>query len=80
MLDASELELLRDTVRLAGRLPRADFPDAEEIIAALAGDKKKEGGRIQWVLLESLGQARIVDGRHVAPNLVRASLRAALKD
>jgi 3-dehydroquinate synthase len=77
LLERSELELLRDAVRLCGRLPRADDLDRELIRRALAHDKKSTGGHVKWVLLERLGRARIVDDREIAPRLLGASLRAA---
>jgi 3-dehydroquinate synthase len=78
LLDAAELESLGGAVRLAGRLPRADDLDAETILRALRNDKKAVGGRVQWVLLEALGRARVVDGREVPARVVRTSLRSAL--
>lgn len=79
LLDASELELLREAVRVCGRLPRADDLDPTRIISALASDKKSVGGTIKWVLLERLGRARIVDGREIKARTLRASLRVALQ-
>ncbi|HEX8098173.1 MAG TPA: hypothetical protein VF507_09060, partial [Pyrinomonadaceae bacterium] len=79
LLDTSELESLREAVRLAGRLPRADDLDVDEIIAALARDKKSLGGQVRWVLLERVGRAKLVDGRHVTRPTLRASLRAVLQ-
>ena len=79
LLDSSELELLRDGIRLCGRLPRADDLDPTRIISALAADKKSIGGTIKWVLLERLGRARIVDGREINARTLRASLRVALQ-
>lgn len=79
LLDASELELLREAVRVCGRLPRADDLDPTRIISALASDKKSVGGAIKWVLLERLGRARIVDGREITARTLRASLRVALQ-
>ncbi len=79
LLDDSELELLRESVGLCGRLPRADDLDPKRIINALASDKKSVAGVIKWVLLERLGRARIVDGREINARLLRASLRAALQ-
>jgi 3-dehydroquinate synthase len=79
LLDGSELELLRDAVRLCGRLPRADDLNGDEIIRSLAHDKKSVGGHLKWVLLERIGRARIVDGREVGHRLLRASLRAGLQ-
>jgi len=78
LLDETGLESLRGAVRLAGRLPRAADLDAETILRALRSDKKSVGGHVQWVLLEGLGRARIVDGREVPARVIRKSLRAAL--
>ncbi|MGH9903659.1 MAG: 3-dehydroquinate synthase, partial [Pyrinomonadaceae bacterium] len=79
MLDAGELELLRETIRLAGRLPRADDLDEGTIIDAIRTDKKSVGGHVQWVLLKRLGKARVIGGKEIAPRTVRAALRAALR-
>jgi 3-dehydroquinate synthase len=78
LLDASELESLREAVRLAGRLPDAAGLDAETIRRATRMDKKAVGGSVRWVLLEALGRARVVDGREVPDRVVIASIRAAL--
>lgn len=79
LLASSELKLLRDAVRLCGRLPRADNLDARSIISAVAHDKKLVGGEIKWVLLKRIGEARIVDGIEITPRLLRASLSAGLR-
>jgi 3-dehydroquinate synthase len=79
LLARTELELLRATVRLAGRLPRADDLATDVLIAALAKDKKSVGGELQWVLLEGIGRPRIVAGRELPVQVLRASLRAALR-
>ncbi|HEY0081268.1 MAG TPA: 3-dehydroquinate synthase, partial [Pyrinomonadaceae bacterium] len=78
MLDASELESLRACVRLAGRLPRADDLDERAILRLIASDKKSVGGHVRWVLLERIGQARIVSGQEIPARVVREALRAAL--
>ena len=78
MLASSELESIRDCVRLAGRLPRADDLDERAILRAIASDKKSVGGQLRWVLLERIGRARIVGGQEIPPHVVRAALRAAL--
>jgi 3-dehydroquinate synthase len=78
LLEQTELECLRETVRLAGRLPQALDLDAETISRALRNDKKSVGGSVQWVLLERLGRARVVDGRDIPERVVRTSIRAAL--
>jgi 3-dehydroquinate synthase len=79
LLSPSELELLRDAVRLCGRLPRADDLCEDEIPSRVRHDKKMIGGQLKWVLLERVGRARIVDGKEIGQKLLRASLRAGLK-
>jgi 3-dehydroquinate synthase len=78
LLGASELESLREAVRLAGRLPSASDLDVETICGALRADKKSVGGSVRWVLLEGIGRARVVDGREVPGAVVRDSVRSAL--
>ena len=78
LLGASELESLREAVRLAGRLPSASDLDVETICRVLRADKKSVGGSVRWVLLEGIGRARVVDGREVPDAVVRESVRAAL--
>ena len=80
MLKASELELLRQAVDRCGPLPRAADLDGRELIRALSRDKKSVAGKIQWVLLERIGRARIVSGEDIAPELLRAALHTALRD
>lgn len=79
LLPDSELELLREGVRRAGRLPSAGDLSHREIAQALSADKKSVGGHVQWVLLEKIGRARIVGGENVPPRLLRESLEAALR-
>lgn len=79
MLSASELELLRAATGLCGRLPRASDLDQTAIAQSLARDKKSVGGHVQWVLLEALGHAVLVDEREITPQLLRDSLRAVLQ-
>lgn len=79
MLPAEELELLREAVRLCGRLPGADDLSPEKIAAAVKLDKKSVGGIIKWVLLERIGRARIVSGNEIDKRVIRSSIRAGLK-
>jgi 3-dehydroquinate synthase len=79
LLATSELELLRDTVRLAGSLPSASNLDEDAIMRAILRDKKSVGGRIKWVLLERIGRAQIVDGKEINPRLLRDSIRHGLR-
>jgi 3-dehydroquinate synthase len=78
LLDESELELLSQGIELCGPLPPANDLDLNAIANALLLDKKSAGGHVQWVLLERIGRARIVDGKEIASPLVKQSLRDAL--
>jgi 3-dehydroquinate synthase len=79
MLPSDELELLREAVRLCGRLPSADDLSTEKIAAAVKLDKKSVGGIIKWVLLERIGRARIVSGHEIDKRVIRSSIRAGLR-
>jgi 3-dehydroquinate synthase len=79
LLATSELELLEDTVRLAGSLPPAGDLNESAIMRAILRDKKSLDGRIKWVLLERIGRPRIVDGKEIPPRLLRGSIRDVLR-
>jgi 3-dehydroquinate synthase len=79
LIDAEDLELLRDAVNLCGPLPRADNLDINQLIGALKHDKKSVAGQINWVLLEGVGQPKIVEGSLVSAKSLRHSLRAGLR-
>ena len=79
LLNARELEQLRDAVSLCGPLPRADNLEVNQIIAALKHDKKSVRGQINWVLLEGIGRPRIVEGGLISAKSLRLSLRAGLR-
>jgi 3-dehydroquinate synthase len=78
LLRESELELLSQGVALCGPLPPANDLDENLIADAVLLDKKSAGGHVQWVLLERIGRARIVDGKEISSRLVKQSLRDAL--
>lgn len=77
--DIAVLKTLREAIKLAGRLPSAADVDHDAIIARLKADKKRVGGDLRWVLLESIGRARVVDGRDVTERALRDALQAALR-
>ncbi len=79
MLASGELESLREAVRLCGRLPGAEDLSIGEIVTAMKGDKKSLAGATNWVLLERIGRARLVDGKMIDQRLLRSSLRAGLQ-
>lgn len=79
LLAPAELELLREAIHLCGQLPKARDLDETQIMELVKRDKKSVAGRVQWVLLERVGRACIIDGREITPRLFRKSLRAALE-
>ncbi len=79
LLKESELELLRSAVSLCGPLPPASDLDERLIVDAIARDKKRTGKQVQWVLLERIGRARLVDGKEISPRVLKESLRKGLK-
>jgi len=79
LLRPSELESLREGVRLCGPLPAASDLDVQEIANAISRDKKIDGGHVQWVLLDGIGHPRIVDGKEISARLLQKSLKTVLK-
>jgi 3-dehydroquinate synthase len=79
LLGQTELELLTKAVRLCGPLPSARDLDERAIVSAIAHDKKRSAGRVQWVLLERIGRPRIVDGKEISSTLLRKSLREVFR-
>lgn len=75
-----ELKSLNDVVRLTGNLPTTDDIDIEEILQAVSFDKKSIGkSGLQWILLEKIGQPKIVSEREVSKSLIRKSLKKILQ-
>jgi 3-dehydroquinate synthase len=79
LLDQTELELLTKAVRLCGPLPSARDLDDRAVVKAIAHDKKRSAGRVQWVLLERIGRCRIVDGKEISSALLRKSVREVFR-
>jgi 3-dehydroquinate synthase len=78
LLRQEKLELLREAVQLCGPLPKAADLDLNEIIRSLQHDKKSVRGEINWVMLEDIGQPKIVPGSLISAKLLRLSLRTGL--
>ncbi|MDQ3473726.1 MAG: 3-dehydroquinate synthase, partial [Acidobacteriota bacterium] len=60
-------------------LPPADDLDPNEILRLTQVDKKRVSGNLQWVLLEAIGQPRIVADQDIPRRLIREALRRGLK-
>jgi len=77
-LPADALESLCEAVKLCGPLPRADGLAVANIIAAMTADKKAVEGKLKWVLLDDIGQPRIVDSNEIKPKILREAVAAGL--
>ena len=77
-LAETDLAQLRETIRLAGHLPRSDDLDHREILRAVARDKKSYGGQVHWVLLGRIGRPLLVEGQMIPVKILRDSVHAAL--
>jgi 3-dehydroquinate synthase len=76
MLEAPSAERLRRLLERAG-LPVAGPPlDADRYLELMSVDKKAQGGRLRFILLERLGAAVIRSD--VAPDALRATLASAV--
>ena len=78
LFNETELQSLRQAVKMCGKLPRITDISAAAVISALAADKKSVGGHVKWILPEQIGQSRIVDGRAISPQLLKETLATAL--
>lgn len=79
LLPSTELELFREGVALCGPLPLANELDLQEVANAIGRDKKNVGGHLQWVMLEAIGQPRIIDGEAISARMLRESLKKVLR-
>ena len=79
MLPSDALQSLREAVALCGPLPPTNDLSTSKIIGAMARDKKSVAGTLNWILLDSIGRARIVNGNEIKPTLLRHSLRTAMR-
>jgi 3-dehydroquinate synthase len=75
LLSQTELELLTRAVSLCGPLPSTRDVDERAVVSAIAQDKKRSAGQVQWVLLERIGGPRIGNGKEISPTLIRKSVR-----
>ena len=79
LLEQTELELLNRAVSLCGPLPSTRDLDERALVNAIAKDKKRTAGHVQWVLLERIGRPRIVDGKEISTTLLRKSVREVFR-
>jgi 3-dehydroquinate synthase len=77
-LTENELNLFCGVVSSVGTLPKADDIAPESIISAFSHDKKAVSDSFKWILLETIGQAAIVDNKNIPEQIVREAVRSAL--
>jgi 3-dehydroquinate synthase len=78
ILDKNSLNLLSSVVHSAGELPKLDGIDADEVIRALAFDKKKAGKSITWILLKKIGEPVIIPDTEIPLSLIKRSIKTIL--
>ncbi|HKQ07266.1 MAG TPA: 3-dehydroquinate synthase [Blastocatellia bacterium] len=76
MLASDERRLIDEAVRRAGPLPSAKTLALDDIISAMAHDKKAEAGQLAFVLPTQIG--RVVVRADVPLQIIRAALKDAL--
>src|SRR5262249_56499848 len=76
MLTSAERARIDETIRQLGPLPSAETLALDDIISAMAHDKKAEGGRVAFVLPTAIG--RVVVKADVPLRIVRSALEDAL--
>jgi 3-dehydroquinate synthase len=77
LLSATDGATIKVRVAEVGRLPRIDDLAVNEIIAAMAHDKKAAQGKLPFILPTQIGAVVIRDD--LAPQLVRVALRELLR-
>lgn len=81
ILDENELKLLNDVLRRIGKLPDARNVSLEQISQAFAFDKKSSGAEsFQWILLEKIGKARIVENKDISQTIIDETLKEILRN
>lgn len=66
LLSENELNLLNDVVHRFGPLPSIAQIPAADIFDSIVYDKKVIGGKIQWILLNSIGDPQIVSSENIS--------------
>lgn len=75
----NELNLLNDVVGLTGNLPNCQNIETEKVMEAFSFDKKNVGNALQWILLEAIGQPKIVSGEEIPTDIIAKAVEAVLK-
>ena len=73
-IDCDQVELLYDVVHRTGPLPSLAGIDPKEVLDEFRFDKKMVAGSLQMILLEGIGNPRIVDANLIPADTLRSAL------
>ena len=79
IFDENELKLLNDVLHRVGKLPDAQNINLEKVFEAFAFDKKNIGESLEWVLLEKIGQPKIIKNKDISPATIQRTLKEILQ-
>ena len=79
ILDKDSLQLLNDVIRLVGKLPSTKNIEINKVIEAFIFDKKNLGESLQWILLEKIGQPKILSNKDIPPSIIKQSIKAKIE-
>ena len=79
ILDKNELKSLNDVLQRVGNLPDTQNINLKKVHEAFAFDKKVIGKSLQWILLEGIGQPKIVENKEISAAAVQETLEKILR-
>ncbi len=79
IFDENELKSLNDVLHQVGRLPDTQNISLERVSEAFVFDKKNIGESLEWILLEKIGQPKIVKNTDIPPDAIRRTLEEILR-
>jgi 3-dehydroquinate synthase len=74
LLSSDELSLINGVVHRLGKFPNTSDIVIDDVVGAIAFDKKTVGNSVKWILIEKIGVPRILDGKEIPISLLKKSL------
>ena len=78
IFDENALKSLNDVLQSVGKLPDTRDISLEKVSAAFVFDKKNIGDSLEWILLEKIGQPKIVKNKTIPPHIISRTLEEIL--
>jgi 3-dehydroquinate synthase len=78
-LDKHQLNLINNVLHCLGKFPKTNDIEIQKVIEAILFDKKAVGKSVQWILLEEIGQPKIISSDEISENILKNSLKQILK-